>query len=111
MKNKGEGKFSSHALNRAEEIGLSCADLVKAWFRSTTWELDLREKEYKFKTYGMESLSDFYYFDQVTETLFTCHQEERSVAIIITVTKMPRKYANKYKINRFLRFMQDDYNH
>jgi hypothetical protein len=86
--NKTKIKFSYHALNRADEIGLSCAELVKAWFRATGYELSAKEKAYKFKVYGMESLDDSYAYDAVTKTIFTLHSSGQSTdLVIITVTK------------------------
>lgn len=81
----GQAKFSHHALNRAEQQHLSCGELVKAWFRSKPYELGLKQQEYKFKVYGMESLDTFFTFDQVSRTIFTCHQDGKYI-IIITVT-------------------------
>lgn len=82
---KGAGKFSHHSLNRAEQQGLSCNDLVKAWYRSTYYELNEREKAYKFQIYGLESLDTFFTFDAITKTIFTCHKDGKYI-IIITVT-------------------------
>jgi hypothetical protein len=102
MKTKGQGKFSHHSLQRAEEIGLTCAGLVSAWYRSTPWELSVRQKQYKFKVYGMQSLDDFYLYDTPTNTLFTCH-DLGDITIIITVTHVPLDQINAQKIRDFLK--------
>lgn len=80
-------KFSFHALNRADECGVSCAELVKAWFRSTEYTLSKGEQAYKFQTYGLESLDDIYTYDTKSQLIFTVHRDSNRSNIIITVTK------------------------
>jgi hypothetical protein len=104
MTNKGRGKFSHHSLQQADKIGLTCGGLVSAWYRSTDWELSKSQKAYKFETYGMESVDDFYTYDDLTETLFTCH-DRKDISIIITVTRIN---GNKKKINDFIKGTHDD---
>lgn len=96
---KGAAKFSHHSLNRAEEQGLTCSELVKAWFRSEPYELGLRQRAYKFRTYGLASLDDFYAFDQITRTIFTCHKDGKYVIIITVTHKELTTKQKKDKVN------------
>ena len=91
---KGAARFTLHALQRAYGYQVSLSDLLSAWQRDTKFELKVKEKEYKFKVYGLKSLDDFYLYDPKTDLAFTCNKpDNRNETTIITVTK--RSIANR----------------
>lgn len=82
-----KARFTTHALERAAEIGLTVSELLKAYYRASLNELSEKQKAYKFGKYGMQSLSDRYLWDQEKEILFTINAQAEHNINVITITK------------------------
>ena len=83
--------WTTHALERANEYKIDLSELLIAWERSTLYELPVKQFGYKFSIYGMQIFKDVYYYDALTDILFTC-QDKKHGGIVLTVTR--KKAAN-----------------
>lgn len=84
---KENALWRNHALLRAAEYHFSCDQLFDSWNRSILQELSDQQKAYKFKKYGMKSLRDRFYWDQLSSILFTVMVSEKGQWYVQTVTK------------------------
>ena len=90
---KRKVRWTYHALERAEEYGLSVKTLLESFSRSRKYQLSKNQDAYKFKKYGMDSLKFSYHYDKKEDLVFTCKSEE--LDIVITVTKGRGNVMNK----------------
>jgi len=84
-------QFTFHSLSRAAEYNIHTKELIAAWERATDYKLPKKLEVTKFMNYGLQVLSDVYYYDASTDILFTC-KNKRGFMLVITI--MRKKVAN-----------------
>lgn len=79
--------WTNHALQRASEYGFTPKILLDSWFNSLEQPLSAKQQIYKFKKYGMKSLSDKFFWHPENQIMFTVSVAKSGQWFIQTVTK------------------------